>query len=84
MSFVQSFSSLGYSSIVLVLTYLFIGAALYNGLIMHKRPLWAKLLLSLFLLVGLYASTIFLADQRAKLYEGIRSEGGLKRTFPKN
>ncbi|MEM8749303.1 MAG: hypothetical protein AAGF28_03315 [Pseudomonadota bacterium] len=84
MQFIQSFSSLGYSAIVLVLTTLFVAAGLFNLFKMHKRHLVFKVAFAAVILVGFVFATNFLADQRQILYDGIRSEGGLKRTFPEN
>ena len=84
MQFFSSFSSLGYSAIVLVLTFLFVGAGLFNLLKMNRRSALLKILFVLVLLAGFAASTIYLADQRAQLMEAIKEEGGLKRTFPEN
>jgi len=82
MQFFSSFSELGYTAIVLILTFLFVGAGLFNMLKMHRRGLVLKLVFAL-VLVGLFAgTTIYLADQRAQLMEAIKDEGGLKRTFP--
>ncbi len=80
MTFLHSFSSLGYSAIVLVLAALFISAVIFNLLKLHKYGRAPKIILFGLISVGVYFSTIYLAKERQIMIEAIRDEGGLKRT----
>lgn len=83
MQFFESFYSLGYSGIVVVMTALFIATVLFNVLKMHKRPFWMKMVLLLVVGALFVVSTNFLAAERKKMMDAIRDDGGLKRTQTK-
>ncbi len=80
MQFFQSFHSLGYSAINLVIVFSIAVAILYRVLGLQKRGLHLKLLYLLVMLVPFVFATNFLADQNRILNDSIREEGGLKRT----
>ena len=80
MKFFESFYSLGYSGIVLLVTVLFITALLFNTLAMHKRHWSLKSGLFIIMSVLFVLATNFLADERKIMMDAIRDEGGLKRT----
>ena len=79
MQFFSAFAALGYSAIVLVVTFVFVAVFVFNALGLARRPLWAKLVFLAVFAALLVPTTIFLADQRGMLMESIKSEGGLKR-----
>ncbi|MEP1208036.1 MAG: hypothetical protein ABJM29_18250 [Rhizobiaceae bacterium] len=80
MQFFESFYSLGYSGVVLLLTTLFITALAFNGLKLHKRGLLPKIVF-FGVIFGLFVvATNFLASERKMMMDAIRDEGGLKRT----
>lgn len=83
MQFFESFYSLGYSGVVVVMTTLFIAAGLFNLFKMHARPLWMKLALLAVIAVLFVLATNFLATERKKMMDAIRDDGGLKRTQTK-
>lgn len=80
MQFFESFYSLGYSGIVLLVSALFITMLLFNTLGMHKRGWLAKSLLLIVMAVIFVFATNFLAKERKIMMDAIRDEGGLKRT----
>ena len=80
MQFIQSFSSLGYSGIVLLLTALFVWALIYNMFKLQDRGWIPKIILFVVMAVGVYFSSIYLADARKELMDAVRDDGGLKRT----
>lgn len=84
MQFFQSFSSLGYSAINLLLVWLVVVAVSFRILKIQSRHWILKALFSFFALALLVIATNFLADQNQMLNDAIRNEGGLKRTLPKN
>lgn len=79
MQFFSSFAALGYSAIVLVVTFLFVATFVFNALKLAHRPVWAKLLFLIAFFALLVPTTIFLAEQRGMLMDSIRAEGGLQR-----
>lgn len=80
MQFFQSFYSLGYSAINLVLLWLVVVAVGYHVLKLHSRHWGFRIAYLLVLLIPLVLATNFLADQNKMLNDAIRDEGGLKRT----
>ena len=80
MQFFESFYSLGYSGVVLLVTTLFVTAMVFNGLKLHKRGWLPKTLLFLVFAVAFVFVTNYLAGERQIMLEAIRDEGGLKRT----
>jgi len=80
MQFFESFYSLGYSGVVLLITILFVTAMLFNGLKLHKRGWLPKTLLFLAAGIILVFATNYLAVERKLMMDAIRDEGGLKRT----
>ena len=80
MQFFQSFYSLGYSGIVLLLTTLFVTAFAFSAFGLQKRswPIKAGFVAIMFALFVLV--TNFLAEERKVMMDAIRDEGGLKRT----
>ncbi|MEL6751455.1 MAG: hypothetical protein AAFO70_05190 [Pseudomonadota bacterium] len=79
MIFFSSFAALGYSAIVLVVTFVFIAAFIFGASGLARGPLWAKVAFIVVAITLFVPSTIFLADQRGMLMDSIRDEGGLKR-----
>ncbi|MEN0041430.1 MAG: hypothetical protein AAF764_08840 [Pseudomonadota bacterium] len=72
MDFFTAFSSLGYSSMVLVIAFLFATGVIWNALKMHARATWMKLVL-MAVMVALFAfATIYLAEQRAIVMNDLR------------
>ena len=88
MSFFESFSSLGYSAINIVLIFTVILAVAFRTLKLHTKSGKTQLIgLAVLLLVAAVPFVIsvnFLASENQRLNDAIRSEGGLKRNFPKN
>lgn len=80
MQFFQSFYSLGYSAINLLLIWLVFVVVGYRVLKLQIRGWPAKIIYFAILLSVLIFATNFLADQNKMLNDAIRSEGGLKRT----
>ena len=80
MQFFQSFYSLGYSGVVLLVTALFVTAIAFNGLKMQNRPWWLKASFLIAMGVVFIVATNFLAAERKIMMDAIRDEGGLKRT----
>ena len=80
MQFFQSFYSLGYSAINLVLLWLVAVAVGYRVLKLHSRHWGFRIAYLLVLLVPLVLATNFLAGQNKMLNDAIRDDGGLKRT----
>lgn len=80
MQFFQSFYSLGYSGVVLLVTTLFVVALAFNGLKLHGRPWWLKFLFLGIVAILFVLVTNFLASERQIMMDAIRDEGGLKRT----
>lgn len=84
MHFFQSFSSLGYSAINLLLVWLVIVAVLFRVLKLQSRHWIVKTVFTVLVLTLLVFATNFLAEQNQILNDAIRSDGGLKRTLPEN
>jgi len=84
MSFFQSFHSLGYSAINLVLVFLVILVVAYRGLGLQKRHWIFGLVLLCIVTTGFVFATNFLADQNRMLNDAVRADGGIKQNFPKN
>ncbi len=80
MQFFESFYSLGYSGIVLLVTTLFVTAIAFNGLKLQHRPFWLKAGFLTLIAIGFVLATNFLAAERKIMMDAIRDEGGLKRT----
>ena len=80
MQFFHSFYSLGYSSIVLVITAFFVTALVYNSFGFHKKGPVAKSMLMVIMIALFVVTTNFLAKERKIMMDAIRDEGGLKRT----
>jgi hypothetical protein len=80
MQFLESFYSLGYSGVVLLLTTLFVAALLFHSLGLHKRGKLTKALLFLVVAACFVVATNYLAAERKIMIDAIRDEGGLKRT----
>lgn len=80
MQFFQSFYSLGYSAInILLLWLVFVGVG-YRVLKLQFRGWTLKVLFFAVMFVIMAVTTNFLAGQNKMLNDAIRSEGGLKRT----
>ncbi|NKB52426.1 MAG: hypothetical protein GKR97_09410 [Rhizobiaceae bacterium] len=80
MQFFQSFYSLGYSGVVLLVTTLFVAAMAFNGLKLQQRPWWLKALFLCIFAILFVLATNYLASERQIMMDAIRDEGGLKRT----
>lgn len=80
MQFFQSFYSLGYSGVVLLVTTLFVTALVFNGLKLQTRPWWLKAGFLAIIAILFVFATNFLAAERKIMLDAIRDEGGLKRT----
>ena len=80
MQFFQSFFSLGYSGVVLLVTTLFVAALAFNGLKLQNRPVWLRAAFLGIVAVLFVLATNFLAAERKIMMDAIRDEGGLKRT----
>ncbi|MGI9364553.1 MAG: hypothetical protein ACR2O8_05175 [Rhizobiaceae bacterium] len=80
MQFFESFYSLGYSGIVLLITFFFVTALLYSSLGLHKRGILAKSFLMIVMIAVFVMTTNYLASERQIMMDAIRDEGGLKRT----
>lgn len=86
MQFFQSFYSLGYSAINIVLFFMVIMAVLFRSLGMHTKSARQQFI-ALFVMMAVAAipfvmAVNFLASENQRLNEAVRSEGGLKRNFP--
>jgi len=88
MHFFQSFSSLGYSAINVVLIFLVIFAVVFRSLSFHLKPAKTQIIAAFVLLaiicVPFVMTVNFLASENARLNEAVKEDGGLKRNFPKN
>lgn len=80
MQFFESFYSLGYSGVVLLLTTLFVAALGFSSLKLHKRPWPLKALFLGVIFVLFVIVTNYLAAERKFMMDAIRDDGGLKRT----
>lgn len=88
MNFFESFASLGYSAINLVIILTVILAIIFRVLKLHLKPARTQII-GLILLMAVAAvpfamSVNFLAKENQRLNDAIRDEGGLKRNIPKN
>lgn len=88
MQFFQSFSSLGYSAINVVLIFLVIFAVVFRSLSFHLKPKKTQIIAALVLLtvvcIPFVLTVNFLASENKRLNEAVKQDGGLKRNFPKN
>ena len=84
MQFFTSFSALGYSAINVTLVFLVIVAIFYRLLRRWLRHPVARIVFGAICVVMFVFTVDFLASENRKLNDAIRSEGGLKRNFPKN
>ncbi len=82
MTFFSDFAALGYSAIVLIVAFVFIGAMIFGSLGLAKRPLWMRLAFIAVLIAVFIPATTFLAGQNRMLNDAIRDDGGLQRTEP--
>jgi uncharacterized membrane protein len=80
MQFFESFYSLGYSGVVLLLTTLFVTALAYSGLKLQKRGWLIKAIFFGVIFALFVVATNYLATERKVMMDAIRDEGGLKRT----
>lgn len=80
MNFIESFQSLGYSAINLMLVWLVFVVVGYRGLRLGQRSWIWRGVFALVMAVLLATSTNFLAEQNKMLNDAIREDGGLKRT----
>ncbi len=84
MQFFDSFNSLGYSAINLVLIFAVVIAIIFRSLGLHTRPVRVQmaglLVLLLVFSVPFVLTVNFLASENQRLNEAIREDGGLKRT----
>ncbi len=78
MSFFSDFAALGYSAIVLIVTFVFIGALIFGSMGMAKRPLWMRLAFIAVLIALFIPATTFLAGQNRMLNDAVRSDGGIQ------
>lgn len=88
MQFFDSFFSLGYSAINIVLIFTVVMAIVFRSLGLHKRPVKTQLLAVAALMVVAavpFVMTVnFLAGENKRLNDAVRQEGGIKQNFPKN
>ncbi len=82
MTFFSDFAALGYSAIVLIVTFVFIGAMIFGSLGLAKRALWMRIAFIAVLIALFIPATMFLAGQNRMLNDAVRDEGGLQRTEP--
>ena len=65
MDFFTAFSSLGYSSLVLIVAMVFATGVIWQALKMYARPVWMRLALLALMVVAFGFATMYLAEQRA-------------------
>ena len=80
MQFFESFYSLGYSGIVLVVTFAFVTMMIFHSTGLAKRGWIPKYLFLVVMAAGFVFATNYLASERKIMMDAIRDDGGLKRT----
>ncbi len=83
MQFFESFYSLGYSGIVLVVTFFFVTMMIFHSTGLAKKGRLPKSLLFIVMSIAFVLTTNYLASERKIMLDAIRDEGGLKRTQEK-
>ncbi|MFD0917947.1 hypothetical protein ACFQ14_16195 [Pseudahrensia aquimaris] len=88
MGFFDSFHSLGYSAINVVLLFVIVLAVIFRSVGLHKKSNTIQViaLIAMMAVASVpFAMTInFLASENKRLNDAVREDGGIKQNFPEN